>query len=433
MSPSRYSGSKRMRVILDALKLWLVRPSMAISLAGLLLWPALVLPKCPAQDATCENGNGEYSTRFASGVTVSVGAVRKGAFSERACFAKVFSNTQEIPVASDVAKVDIDVLGADLGFGKPVVAFQIDESGSGFEPVYQIFSLTNPPRLLYTITGGDTYSAADEDLDARVEIWTDDAAGVYGFERLPRKDLDFAPTVVLRFEKNHLIDVSPKFQSHYDVQISNIRAHMDPHDLAEFKQSDGVLSLSIARSNDALHRLIRTKIAVLEIIWSYLYSGRESQAWFALHDMWPASDVERIRAVITNARLHGILQGVDHSSHVPSRKDHAKVYDAIGISYGQSNLNHATGVPGTDNESPIIQPKSILLRRPPPEAGESLSREEQVVELVVDAAGKVRSAKIVQGADKKLVEAASAWHFIPAFRDERPVACRFRLRMWPLQ
>ncbi len=419
--------------MLDALKLRLRRPSLLMLLSALLLWPALVPYECRAQDATCENGNGEYSTRFASGVTVTVGAVREGAFSERACFAKLTWNGQEIPVASDAGEVGIDVLGAELGFGKPVVAFQIDKSGDGTKRVYQIFSLNKPPRLLYTITGGDAYSASDVDLDDRVEIWTGDAAGVDGFERLPRKDLDLVPTVVLRFEKDHLIDVSPDFRSTYDEQISNIRAHIDPRDLADFKKSDGVLSLTMIRSNDELHRLIRTKIAVLEIVWSCLYSGRESEAWSALHDMWPSSDMERIRVAISNARLHGILQGVDHSSRGTSHKQHAKIYDEIDNSYVQASMRPGIGAPGTNSEPPIVQPKSILLRRPPPEAGESLSREDETVELVVDAAGKVRSAKIVDGEDKKLVQAASGWHFIPAFRDERPVACRFRLKIWPLQ
>jgi hypothetical protein len=408
---------------------------MSILLAGLLLWPSLVLPKCLAQDAGCENGNGEYRTRFASGVTVSVGAIRKGAFAERACFAKLIWNEQEFPVVSDAAEVSIDVLGADLGLGKPVVAFQIDKSGSGSDRVYQIYSLAKPPRLLYTITGGDSYSAADVDLDDRVEIWTDDAAGVDGFERLPRKDLDLVPTVVLRFEKSHLIDVSPEFRSHYDEQISSVRAHLDPRELADFNQSDGVLSFDTTRSSDELHRLIRTKIAVLEIVWLYLYSGRESAAWSALEGMWPSSDVERIRAAISNAHLHGILRGVDHSSRGSSHKHHAEIYDATatGTSYVQTSTNPANGAPSTNLEPPIIQPKSILLRRPPLEEGESLSREDEVVELVVDAAGKVRTAKVVNGVDQKLVEAASGWHFIPAFRDKRPVACRFRLKVWNLQ
>jgi hypothetical protein len=402
-------------------------------IVGLLLWPAPGLTWCHAEDITCENGNGEYSTRFASGVTVSVGAIKTGAFAERACSAKLVWEAHETPVVSDAGVVAIDVLGADLGFGKPVVAFQIDKSGSGSKRAYEIFSLNKPPRLLYTITGGDTYSAADTDLDDRVEIWTDDAVGVDGFERLPRADLDLVPTVVLRLEKNYLVDVSAEFRSHYDAQISNVRAHLDPRDQADFKRSDGVLSPSVSRPGDELHRLIRTKIAVLEIVWSYLYSGREREAWSALEDMWPSSDVERIRAAILNARRHGILHGVDHASHGASRGHHATIYDATGISYVQASVNPVNGAPVPNSEPPIIQPKSILLRRPPPPEGESISREEEVVELVVDAAGKVHSAKIVDGSDKKLVEAAMGWHFIPAFREERPVACRFRLRVWPLE
>jgi hypothetical protein len=392
------------------------------------------MPKCVAQDVSCENGSGDYTARFSSGVTVSVGAVQKGGFAERACFAKLIWNAQEVSVASDAAGVDIDVLGADLGFGKPVVAFQIDKYGSDSEPVYQIFSLTKPPQLLYTITGGDRYSAADADLDDRVEIWTDDAAGVDGFERLPRKDLDLVPTVVLRFEKKRLVDVSSEFRSHYDAQISNIRALLDPHDLADFKQSDGVLSSSKYRSGEELHSLIRTKIAVLEIVWSFLYSGRESNAWSALEEMWPSSDVERIRVAIVNARQHGILQGVEPSSLGSSHKHHAKIYDAVATSADSVQINKS--VPGAlpNNSDPVVvRPKAILLRRPPPEAGESISREDESVELVVDAAGKVRSAKAVNEPDKKLIDATSGWHFIPAFLDDHPVACRFRMKVWNLQ
>jgi hypothetical protein len=407
-------------------------------LAGFLLWPALALSTCQAQYATCENGNGEYSVRFASGVTVSVGATRKGAFAERACFAKLLWNGREIPVVADAGEVGIDVLGVDLGFGKPVVAFQIDESGSGSERVYQIFSLTKIPRLLYTITGGDTYSAADTDLDDQVEIWTDDAAGVDGFEGLTIRDLDFVPTVVLRFEKKHLIDVSSEFLPHFDAQISDLRRRLDARDLADFKRGDGVLgvlSSSKIPSSEELHRLRRTKIAVLEIVWSFLYSGRESQAWSSLEDMWPSSDLERIRVAISAARQHGILKGVDRLSRDPSRKHHARIYDAAGSSTGnvQMSMNPGRGAPETNFDPAVTQPKSILLRRPPPEAGERLSREDEIVELVVDSAGKVRSAKIVDGSDQKLVDATSAWHFIPAFRDTQPVPCRFRLKVWNLQ
>lgn len=55
------------------------------------------------------------------------------------------------------------------------------------------------------------------------------------------------------------------------------------------------------------------------------------------------------------------------------------------------------------------------------------------MELIVDAAGKVRSAKLLSGRDTRWIQASAAWHFIPALRDGSPVACRFRLSVWDLK
>jgi len=48
-------------------------------------------------------------------------------------------------------------MGIDLGSRKPVVAFQIDQTGRGSNVVYEIYSLSKPAQLLYTIAGGDSY------------------------------------------------------------------------------------------------------------------------------------------------------------------------------------------------------------------------------------------------------------------------------------
>lgn len=212
------------------------------------------------EDVTCDNGAGEYSSEFFTGATVSVGPLRRGAFAERACAAKLRRGSEEITVASDAAQVGIDVLGADLGFGQPVVAFQIDESGDGTKRGYQIYSLVKPLRLLYTISGADAYAAADVDLDGQVEIWTDDASAIDGFEGVPLKSFDSSPTVVLRFERKQLVDVSAEFVSHYDAQISDLRERTERQELAEFKKSNGTLSLETPGASEASHCLARTKI-----------------------------------------------------------------------------------------------------------------------------------------------------------------------------
>lgn len=407
---------------------------LSASLPGILFWPIAVHSQSSAQDITCQDGSGEYSTRFSTGISVIVGPMRNGSFAQRACAAKLVWNRQEISVASDAGQVGIDVLGADLGFGKPVVAFQIDDSGAGSNRTYQIYSLARPPQLLYTIKGADSYRAADTDLDGRVEIWTDDAVAVDGFERVPSADLDFSPTVVLRFEKGRPVDVGSEFLSYYDAQIAKLRSQVSERDLAEFKQSDGDLSAITLQSGEELHRLARTKISVLEIVWAYLYSGREQEAWSALNEMWPAQDLERIRTSVSNVHQSGILHNIDRSRRSSSRKGHEKIYDAIDTSVVVSTYNLNGGPPDPSQaESPIVQPKSILLRRPPPSPDGNLPSANETIELVVDAAGKVRSAKVLNGVDEPLLQASTGWQFIPAFRDGRPVACRFRLSIWTLK
>lgn len=404
-----------------------------VLLSGILFCSIAAHSQGPAQELTCESGDGEYSTQFFTGTTIRVGPMRNGSFAERACAAKLVWKGQEISVASDADQVGIDVLGADLGFGKPVVAFLINKSRGSSNRIYRIYSLTRTPHLLYTISGGDSYRAADTDLDGRMEIWTDDAAAVDGFERIPTVDLDFAPTVVFRFEKGRLVDVGSEFLSYYDAQIAKLRSQVSEQDLAGFKQSDGHLSATSLRPGENLHRLVRTKISVLEIVCAYLYSGREHEAWSALEEMWPPGDLERIRTAISTVHQSGIVHNLDHSRRSPPRGNQVKIYDAVSIST-VAGYNPERGAPdSSDLEPPLIQPKSILLRRPPPTADEPFPSASEVVELVVDAAGKVRSAKVIHGTDKPLIEASTGWQFIPAFRDGHSVACRFRLSVWALK
>jgi hypothetical protein len=87
---------------------------------------------------------------------------------------------------------------------------------------YQIYSLQKPPKLLRTIARGDffSFSAADTDLRGRIEIWTGDVQAISGFGGLDAGEFEFAPTMVVQFESNRLMDVSTEFQSHFGEQIA---------------------------------------------------------------------------------------------------------------------------------------------------------------------------------------------------------------------
>jgi len=387
-----------------------------------LLWlMASLSSPCHAEipDVLCNEGSGSFEAAFRTGVKMHVGAAKKGGLARRLCEAAMSWDLHNEVVATDAFQLDVDAFGVDLGVGVPVVTVQVKKSSADCCMTYLVYSLQKPSRLLRTITGGDFFSAADTALDGRVEIWSHDAAAVAGFESFVLGELDAPPTIVLRFEGGRLLDVSSEFQSYFDGEIPKIREEIDQQDLLDFKSSNGALTPPTALSAERLHRLRLVKARALEVVWSYLYGGREQEAWRSLAEMWPAADVERIRTAVLDARAHGIRAEVDGvTTGGPSRKKkRVALFDAASRSG-----------PG---KSEIISPRPIQLRRPPLSVPEqSLPESELLLDLVIDSAGKVRSAEPAgktKWADADLLRATEEWKFIPAFKGNRPVACRSRL------
>lgn len=57
----------------------------------------------------------------------------------------------------------------------------------------------------------------------------------------------------------------------------------------------------------------RARSAALAVMFAYLYSGREEQAWQALNVMWPVNDRARIKELILKTRAEGILSQIGPS------------------------------------------------------------------------------------------------------------------------
>jgi len=387
-----------------------------------------------ARSVLCREGIGVFDAEFRSGVRVHIGASRDGGvatLATRACAAKLGWEKQELAVANGARELDLDAFGVDLGDGVPVAAFQIKKSDAQCCVDYAIYSLEKPPRLLRTITGGDFFSASDRDLDGRVEIWANDAVGVDGFENLTLGELDSPPMVIFRFVRNQLLDVSAEFQSYFDDEIAGLRAWTQAgthsQDVRDFRDSDGKLGENpTPGSADRLHRLRMAKIKILEIVWAYLYNGREQDAWRSLAGMWPPSDVDRIRAALVKAYGQGIRRQADGTSAGPpkGRKKQARIFDAISR-------------PGASRKLEVIPPAAILLELPPPSEIQSPApAQELFLDLVIDGAGKVRSAEPsgkMKWSDPERLKAALTWKFTPAFKDGRPVASRVRIAVSPKQ
>ena len=382
------------------------------------------------RDVLCRDGDGEFTAEFPTGVKVRVGPARKEGLATRACEATLSWSDQSRVVATGASQLDLDAFGVDLGLGTPVVALQVKKSKDECCVQYDLYSLRAPPALLRRVTGGDFFSAADTDLDGRVEIWTDDAAAVEGLENLHARDLDFAPPVVLRFSRGRLLDASAEFRPYFDQKIADAQAKLNPQDLADFKNSDG--KLAAAGSVIPAGRLIQlrsVKMRVLEIVWSYLYSGREQEAWRSLSEMWPPADFERMRTELTKARSHGIHSQVDGLSTPVrrGRETHAKIFD---------DTTSVVQTPGlTPKELDLKQitpPRAILMERPVPSTPLEieLSQSESELVLVIDSAGKVRSVEETghsQSVDEGLLKSTTEWKFIPAFNNGQPVASKILL------
>jgi len=400
-----------------------------VAAAGFFLFLA-TMSVCQAQTSgvLCRGGDGTFDADFQTGIKVHVGAARHGELATRACAAKLSWEKQELVVATGVAQLDLDAFGVNFGDGIPVAAFQIKKSDSGCCVDYDLYSLQKPPRLLRTIRGGGFFCAADMDLDGSVEIWTNDAATLNGFENLTLGELDSAPTVVLRFAHGQLVDVGAEFQLYFDDEIARIRAGIGAQDLEGFKNSDGRLAeMPTPTSAERLHRLRVAKIKVLEIVWAYLYSGREQDAWRSLVVMWPPADIDRIRVALLNSWAHGIHGQAAGTSagHPLGKKKHAHIFDAVGR-------------PGVARKLEVIPPRAILLELPPVSgiqpSGPAPS--EMLVDLVIDEAGKVRSvepAEKAKSVDPDRIRLAATWKFIPAFKDGRAVASYLRISVSPRQ
>jgi hypothetical protein len=155
--------------------------------------------------------------------------------------------------------------------------------------------------------------------------------------------------------------------------------------------------------------------------------------------MWPASDFDRIRTSILDARARGIrteVDGVSSGATPARRKKRVMIYAGLTETTQKAVVNDEGG---PDDKMKIFQidtqPRPIFLRRPlPPDDVPAASlNKEVVVDMVIDSAGKVWSIKTVGEPDKDLIDASAEWKFVPALKDGHPVASYLRLGVRPFQ
>ena len=221
-----------------------------VAALGLFLLSCLTATVCRAQnrDVVCREGEGDFEAEFLTGVKVRVGPARFEDLESRVCAVIVFSWGDQESADHGLRLPGRCMMRSAWTWatGTPVAALQVKKSKTECCMEYKIYSLRAPPVLLHTITGGEFFSAADTDLDGRVEIWTDDAAAVEGvYENLLLRDLDFAPPMILRFARDAGCWRTPAFRSSNPSMTRKSRTNgpeTNPQDLGDFKSSDGKLA-----------------------------------------------------------------------------------------------------------------------------------------------------------------------------------------------
>jgi hypothetical protein len=239
---------------------------------------------------------------------------------------------------------------------------------------------------------------------------------------------------VLRFVQGRLLEVGSEFQGYFDGAIARVRRGLDPEEMREFKNSSGRLPPTAHFSAEDLRhseKLEHTKEKVLQIVWAYLYSGREQEAWKSLAEMWPPADFDRIRTAIIGARDRGIRAQVDGVSEKASSgaEKNTEVFDARTLRVVQASGmlagEHVQGERIEGKRTDIVLPAPILIGQKPPEGrtDDTLPDSGLMLDLVIDAAGKIRRAGSTDPLfDSSLKEATTNWKFVPAFRGARPIA-----------
>ena len=154
---------------------------------------------------------------------------------------------------------------------------------------YQLVDLGEHPVILSPVQNQSPFSFFKDPASHQFRIMTSD--GEFDYFDNQCHACTPMPRVVLKVDASGLHDVSPQFAEQYDTEIAAARAKIAQKDVTKFQ---------IADFNDA-------RQVVLEIVFSYLYSGREQEAWHTLDEMWPAKDRQRIQSLIVQTRTKGLL------------------------------------------------------------------------------------------------------------------------------
>jgi len=245
-------------------------------------WEKVHLLRCRSAGKAVSSELGNYEIRLVPAADLN---------SEKACGAYLVDKAgHQTPLLADSDVSVYEGSGEDIfGNGNPALILEGYSGGAHCCYTYQLVDLAEKPVILSPIENASPFFFFKDPASKQFRIMASDGTFDF-FDDMCHACAPF-PRVVLRADDAGLHDVSADFVEQYDSEIALTRARIGNGKIGKFE---------IADFNDA-------KSIVLEVVFSYLYSGREPQAWQALDEMWPAADRERIKKLIIETRAKGLL------------------------------------------------------------------------------------------------------------------------------
>jgi hypothetical protein len=263
----------------------------------ILLLIALALPPlvCTAQtpDDRCPTGSG---FRNASSIERSVSEFKVRLWKDKednSCRFELRSRTGAVVASGKDAQVEVLPEMYVLRIGTNDLVVETTSLGAHCCWTYYIATQVPAPHLVVKLSNQYPVEFIDYRGIELNDLVTRDG-GFIDFENMPY-DLVPAPAVYIRLVRGRPADIGSLYKAQYDEEIAKARARIAPDSLQYFHSRNIYDDVELASN-------------VLRIVVSYLYSGREEQAWKELAAMWPPADFDRIKSEILKARANGILR-----------------------------------------------------------------------------------------------------------------------------
>ena len=247
----------------------------------------------------CPSAKNDPQVRKYSGYTVQLVHSSQRGYRCQAIVTSPGKTTAGKKVSRDWALSINALSGSDVnGDGKPELIVQGYSGGPHCCYTYRIITLSEGLPLLREISNQVPVIFRKLD-DGTTELRTGD--GVFDYFLVPHAT-SVIPDLFFRMQGEQLVDVSSEHGSDYDKRIEKARSELIPAELDKLKKS--------TYSQDMLLDQLPTVQKVLTVVLNYLYSGREDLAWQALDEMWPPSDLGRVKKLIVERRSRGLLSQV---------------------------------------------------------------------------------------------------------------------------